>query len=573
MTEATAPGLRLWDDNPSIIDLLGFDAVVDPILEAIKTPHLDPVTIGVQSPWGGGKSTVINLVFGELFEDPAYVVIRSDPWQYDNHDDVRGILIAEILNALRERFDSDGTLGKRVEELLGRIAWSRVALAVGKGVVGLGWSPEDLAKALTPRKRSEPETMSGFKEAFSELLDLLPKEVQRVVVLIDDLDRCLPPAVMGTLEAIKLFLAVPKMVFVLAADQELIRDAVAAHLAGTNRSESFAHRYLEKIVQLPISLPRLSEEEAETYIALLLAEREAPSTDAFDAVADHAAARRNANTWPLLSEWPEGLWRPSDEVLHLARQLRDGLAADKLSSPRQIKRFLNAYGVRAVVAASRCVALPPPIAVKLLLLEDRHRQAFERLAGWPASERQAHLEHWEQWAADERSDAPEGIDESTKDWALAGPSLIGVDLTPYLRLAASLVNAPLGGAVSDAIVALVQDLLDDSEAAQMAAIVQALALAPTEQAAAMSLLLDNGLRGDDPNTMWVSAIRWAKDAPVLVEAVVNAVRRHMGRLTLAVPIELKATGVAAMVSLLEEVAASTTAPEEVVEAARMEIEP
>jgi len=359
VSEVNTPGLRLWDDNPSIIDLLGFDAVVDPILEAIGTPHLDPVTIGVQSPWGGGKSTVINLVFGELFEDPAYVVIRSDPWQYDNHDDVRGILIAEILNALRERFDSDGALGNRVEELLGRIAWSRVALAVGKGMVGLGWSPADLAKALTPRKRSEPETMSGFKEAFSELLDLLPKEVQRVVVLIDDLDRCLPPAVMGTLEAIKLFLAVPKMVFVLAADQELIRDAVAAHLAGTNRSESFAHRYLEKIVQLPISLPRLSEEEAETYIALLLAEREAPDEDAFDAVADHAAARRNANTWPLLSEWPDGLWRPSDEVLHLARQLRDGLAADKLSSPRQIKRFLNAYGVRAVVAASRGV--PPRV--------------------------------------------------------------------------------------------------------------------------------------------------------------------------------------------------------------------
>lgn len=50
MTGPDQPGLRLWDDNPSLIDLLGFDAVVNPILESIETPHLDPVTIGVQSP-------------------------------------------------------------------------------------------------------------------------------------------------------------------------------------------------------------------------------------------------------------------------------------------------------------------------------------------------------------------------------------------------------------------------------------------------------------------------------------------------------------------------------------------
>ncbi|GEC74676.1 P-loop NTPase fold protein [Microbacterium maritypicum] len=54
--------LRLWDDNPSLDDFLGFDAVVDPIVKAIGTANVDPLAIGVHSPWGGGKSTVLNLL-------------------------------------------------------------------------------------------------------------------------------------------------------------------------------------------------------------------------------------------------------------------------------------------------------------------------------------------------------------------------------------------------------------------------------------------------------------------------------------------------------------------------------
>lgn len=572
MAEVTAPGLRLWDDNPSLIDLLGFDAVVNPIMEAIETEHLDPVTIGVQSPWGGGKSTVINLLDDRMYDDLAYVVIRTDPWQYDNHNDVRGILIAEILDALRTRFDTDGEIKKCIGELLGRISWSRVALAVGKGAAGLGWSRKELYEAFTPRKRHEPESMTGFKQAFAELMELLPEQTRRVVVLIDDLDRCLPPAVLGTLEAIKLFLAVPKMVFVLAADQDLIRDAVSAHLAGTNRSQSFANRYLEKIVQLPISLPRLSEEEAETYIALLLAAREAPDEEAFDALAAHAAARRNENRWPLLAGFPDGQWSPSQDAMRLARQLREGLSADRLSSPRQIKRFLNAYGVRSSIAGSRGVNVPPPVMVKMLLLEDRHRPAFDRLAAWPVSERPTHLAVWEQWARGEVEKPPDGIDVDTKEWARAEPLLAEFDLTPYLRLAAGLVNTALGGTVSDEIIELVGDLLSDSEPVRMAALVNANGLPATEQAAALTLLLESGMRAEDPNWMWVSAVRWAKQNPALTGTVRDAVRQNLHRLTVATPSELAASHVPLLVALVSEIAGATGLPEGVPEAAQIELD-
>lgn len=99
------------------------------------------------------------------------------------------------------------------------------------------------------------------------------------MVLVDDLDRCLPDAVTATLEAIKLFLSTEKMVFVLAADQDMVRDAISVSLDGARRGDIFAQRYLEKIVQLPIALPRLSAADAEAYIGLLIAGRSMEESD------------------------------------------------------------------------------------------------------------------------------------------------------------------------------------------------------------------------------------------------------------------------------------------------------
>ena len=72
-------------------------------------------------------------------------------------------------------------------------------------------------------------TLQGFRRQFAEIMeseDLKPLE--RVVVLVDDLDRSLPDTVVETLEAIKLFLSVKKMAFVIAADEENVASAIEA---------------------------------------------------------------------------------------------------------------------------------------------------------------------------------------------------------------------------------------------------------------------------------------------------------------------------------------------------------
>jgi predicted KAP-like P-loop ATPase len=107
--------------------LLGFDAVVAPIMEALGTPDLDPLSIGVHSPWAGGNSTVLRLLDERLRGDSHYLVINIDPWMFDDHADVRGTLMAEILDHLLVVLDDiEGVRGP--------------SRACSRGSAGVGWS-------------------------------------------------------------------------------------------------------------------------------------------------------------------------------------------------------------------------------------------------------------------------------------------------------------------------------------------------------------------------------------------------------------------------------------------------
>jgi hypothetical protein len=124
----------LWDDTPSAVDLLGFDAVVAPVLAAVEAPDLDPLTLGIHGPWGGGKSTILGLLEAEL-RDEAHVVVATTPWEYDDHTDVKGTLIAQVLGELEARFGENGSIKDKISDLLKRISWSRATRALAKGAL------------------------------------------------------------------------------------------------------------------------------------------------------------------------------------------------------------------------------------------------------------------------------------------------------------------------------------------------------------------------------------------------------------------------------------------------------
>lgn len=575
--------IRLWDDNPSTLDLLGFDAVVEPIVAAVREHNIHPLTLSVQSPWGGGKSTVLRLIEVEFEDDNTCLVVSTNPWAYDDQVDVKGTLISEILHGIESQVpdpDVKAKVAAKAQELLGRISWSRAAVAIAKGALTFQVDPQQIAEIFQPKDPGGPDSMAGFNDAYKELLALIPG-VERVVVLVDDLDRCLPDAVTATLEAIKLFLSTEKMVFVLAADQDMVRDAISVSLDGARRGDVFAKRYLEKIVQLPIALPRLSATDAEAYIGLLIAGRSMQGPN-LHALAAHVRARRNAHQAPLLHDFSELPVAPTEDDLALATQLAEGLSADRRSNPRQIKRFLNAFGIRESIARARGVTIPPAVMIKMLLLEELHRTSFNTLAAAPVQDRKTILARWEAWANPSRDDSeddgdatlPDGIDEATKDWAAAPPSLRNENLDPYLTLAASLINVSMGAQVSDEVLALINNLLGESEAARNVAADSLSERSEDEQLAALEVLFSTAKRMEDAEAVIRGAVLWVGKVPALEQATAIGIEAHCwgARLTPGAVVELATSGRPALIELVRQAAQDTSLHTTTQAAARDELE-
>lgn len=460
-THAVNTDTPLWPDNPTAQDLLGFGDIADPIEEALLRERLDPVAVGVFGDWGSGKSTVLEILRERLLERGRVVVVYTRPWEYDPNIDPKATLIAEVLAAVRTEVAKDegrmAQFAERFKGLVSRVQWSKAVTLVANSAVTLSIPKINDVVGLFGEADdglADP-TLQGFRDEFDALMADL-EEIDRVVVLVDDLDRCLPDTVVAALEAIKLFLSVRKMGFVIAADRRLVTLAIATRYAQSAQGALMAREYLEKIVQIPISVPTLGLADTEAYLAMMLLDRHLDHSALID-LAEHCDGRRRAGEARTLEDLPDRLVPGAAAgELQLAGVLAPVLFRRMAGNPRRLKRFLNAYWLRRAIAERRHAALQPAALAKLLVLEELEPDAFSQLLSWlgdgELADKLASLED------PKRADAGE---PTLREWALTSPALAGEELDPYLRLAASLrsLTAPGSGLRSD-----LRELLDDLKA-------------------------------------------------------------------------------------------------------------
>jgi hypothetical protein len=473
----------LWPDNPTGQDLLGFGDIVDPIEEALLRERLDPVALGIFGDWGSGKSTVLEILRGRLLKRGRVVVVYTRPWEYDPNIDPKATLIAEVLTAIRSEVAKDEgrmkQLAGQFAGLVSRIQWSKAVTLLANSAVTLTLpSITDVVGLFGPKTDDDAgdPTLQGFREEFDALLGELD-ELDRVVVLVDDLDRCLPETVVAALEAIKLFLSVRKMGFVVAADRRLVTLAIATRYGQSPQGTIMAREYLEKIVQIPLSVPALGLADTEAYLAMMLLDRHLDA-NGLEALAEHCDARRRAGDARTLDDLPDGLVpAAAADELQLAAVLAPVLFRRMAGNPRRLKRFLNAYWLRTAIAVRRNAALEPAALAKLLVLEELDPDAFSQLLAWLGDgelpQRLAELE--------DPTKAGSG-QSALRDWARTAPTLSGTDIEPYLRLAASLrsLAAPGSGLRKD-LRDLLSELKLESQTARKGARKRMLALGSEDQ--------------------------------------------------------------------------------------------
>ena len=417
-------GKSLWADNETDVDLLGFDVLVDELVVALTDPRLLPLTVGVLGDWGSGKSSLLKIARHELEADEQnrYVCAGFSPWQYEDYDDVKAALMGAVLDACQSRAASQeaelqvGRLRRFVNGLARRSrAVGRAALAAVPAAAPALIAAADPALAATTvaagaavasaaaplaagalDEHADPAApgddihdIAEFRDTFSRLVRSLDG-VDAVVVFIDDLDRCLPETVVDTFEAIRLFLNAPRTAYVVAANREIVESAIDSRYPELRRHDGrgIGHDYLEKMLQLQVSVPPLSAAETEAYVNLLVTELHLSDTD-FGNVCAALRERRTADPFgstynkALAGDVLGDLLTPAlSDDLTWASDISPALSDGLRGNPRQVKRFLNDLTWRKRAAARRSVELRPDVLAKLMVLEERDGDDFQTLFDW-----------------------------------------------------------------------------------------------------------------------------------------------------------------------------------------------
>lgn len=482
---------EVWPDNETDRDFLNFEGVADTVAEMIVQAEGRPISVGVSGAWGVGKSSLIKLTKSSLKKhqptQPApskFVFVDFNAWLYQGFDDARAALLEVIASKLAEEAQARKTGMDKAKEFLHRVRWFRLAktlavptaaVAVGlvgdvTGLVSAGLNGEidaeglqraettgaDLAEAgrsiLDPRIiSSPPQQIQALRDSFENTLTELRITL---VVLIDDLDRCLPGTTISTLEAIRLFLFMENTAFVIAADDGMIKHAVKRHFAGLE-DDVLVTNYFDKLIQIPIRVPGLGTQEVRAYMMMLFVENSSIDQQQKDVIRD-AIAGRLRESWrgkrvdraylaSLDLELPPALIAKLETAERLAPLMT---TAQRIAgNPRLIKRFLNALSIRMSISSAQGVGVDEAVLAKLLLFERLAPPAlYTELATAVNADpdgKPTFLTDWEsRIAAGESVSLQGGWDDGfIREWLTLPPSLAEVDLRGALYV--SREHAPM----------------------------------------------------------------------------------------------------------------------------------
>ncbi len=405
----------MWPDNETDRDFLNFTGVADTVAEIIIQAKGRPISIGVSGAWGVGKSSMIRLVHRSLTQRSGktngdFIFVDFNAWLYQGYDDARAALMEVIGEKLTEEAEKRKKGLDKAKEFVARIRWFRLAkLAVGSAValyagvppVGLAGELDGLGRTFSggemtaeeigraqkvasevedtvsgllaeKKKSSPPQEIHALRQSFEKTLEAMNVTL---VVLIDDLDRCLPETTISTLEAIRLFLFLKNTAFVIAADEAMIKYAVRRHFPEV--TDDLVINYFDKLIQLPIRVPPLGTQEVRAYMMLLYVESSSLDENVKEQIRS-SICKQLGQTWQgkrvdrtfmqsLHDKFDHELVGKFDTADRLAHLMTT--ASGILGNPRLIKRFLNALAIRMAISRAHGVGVDEAVLAKMLLFE------------------------------------------------------------------------------------------------------------------------------------------------------------------------------------------------------------
>lgn len=240
-------------------DSLTFGRYLDPLERILLNPLTStPLTIGVFGAWGSGKSTLLQMLSARL-KPRQFLCVDFNPWIYRKEPS----MLIPLLHTLHDELDREvggrkfTESAKKIFDILARLGADAMLKAVTVGAI----STEKLDKLEETYLKTSGSLTSDIRKLRSILqreADELAKAGTKIVIFIDDLDRCEPEQIIDVLESTKLFLDLENVVVIIAIDKEVIDRGIQVKYNKFNfasdREYVIGAEYLEKMIQLPLQL-------------------------------------------------------------------------------------------------------------------------------------------------------------------------------------------------------------------------------------------------------------------------------------------------------------------------------
>lgn len=358
----------IFESRDDKLNRWGFAGQVVEVIQRLPAKESSTV-LALIGPWGSGKSSLLGLVTRSLetYHSDEWKVVAFNPWEVSSLDGLMIGFFEAISSAIPDDFQTKTageTLQSYASKLLslgGAFKVPSAILANAMGFLDLGKLAETLGKLLDSKASTQK-----LKKRLEVALADLP---QRILVVIDDLDRLMPDELLMVFKLIRLLGRLPGIHYLLAYDEQTLLSVLKeSQLARGSPDRALA--YLEKIVQVRLDLPTVHRVQAEEMIQSCVED--------------------------LLS----GLRKPitDQEKARLQALLKSDLLM-RLNEPRSIKRFFAQVAAYLPLVVHR-VDLPDFVALSYvrtfypLLYRELHRRKQELLTNNGPTDSMGRQLHW-----------------------------------------------------------------------------------------------------------------------------------------------------------------------------------
>jgi len=259
-------------DDPCEIDKLGRSEAIDALCDVINSIDHNAgssFTIGIYGDWGAGKTSALRQIERKIteHEDSSVLTVWFNPWQFSENDNILACLFLSIAGSI-DTFVNDNTNNQKgkfekIQDFSKNLRKSATSLiARGKIDISIPWVGSVGVQAEDTNNLDASENLkkvygSLYIDALESISTTASQLERKIVVLIDDLDRCSRKHIISIFDGIKIFFDIPNFVFLVGTSQDVVRSALKSKYAelGIQPEAVDELAYLDKIVQFGYTLP------------------------------------------------------------------------------------------------------------------------------------------------------------------------------------------------------------------------------------------------------------------------------------------------------------------------------